>query len=92
MRLSKVASVALAPLTMAAITIPTAASASAAIPTVAGFGLQQRLDDVGGPDTGPDPNFWNGGEAGGGAGPADAGPDTGTGPGIWNGGEAAGAV
>ena len=91
--LTKVASAALAPLTVAAITIAIEASASATSPR-AGLVAQQRLDDDGtgvGPNTGPDPNFWNGGQPAGGTG-LDAGPDTGTGPGIWNGGESAGAV
>ena len=91
--LTKVASAALAALTVAAITIATEASAPAASPT-AGFVAQQRLgDDDGtgvGPNTGPDPNLWNGGDPAGGTG-IDTGTDTGTGPGIWNGGESAGA-
>jgi hypothetical protein len=92
--LTKVAAAALAPLTIAAITITIAASASTATPTVGGFVAQQRLDDDGtgvGPNTGPDPNYWNGGDPAGGTG-LDAGPDTGSGPGIWNGGESAGAT
>ena len=94
MRLIKVAAAALAPLTIAAITTATAASASAAMPPTAGFGLQQPLDDPGpgGPDTGPSPNFWNGGDPGGGTGPASAGTGSNSEPGYWNGGEAGGGT
>jgi hypothetical protein len=94
MNLTKVASAALAALTVAAITIATEASAPAASPT-AGFVAQQRLgDDDGtgvGPNTGPDPNLWNGGDPAGGTG-ISAGPDTGTGPGYFNGGNPAGGT
>ena len=91
--LTKVASVALAPLTMAAITIATAASASAVAPTAVGFGVQQPLDNQGpgGPDTGPDPNSYYGGQSAGGTGPAPAVGQS-TDPGFWTGGEAAGGT
>ena len=79
MKLTKLAAAALGPLTMAAITIATAASASAAMPTVAGSDVQQPLDDPGGAD--PDPNFWNGGQAGGDTGPASAGTGSNSDPG-----------
>jgi len=71
------------------------ASTSAAMPTVVGFGVQQPLDDnsaPGGPDTGPDPNFWNGGNAGGGTGPASPGTGANSDPGFWNGGQAGGGT
>lgn len=90
MRLTKVLVAAAVPLTMLATTIATGASASAAIPMLAGVGVHQPLDDPGGPDTGPDPNAYNGGQAGGGTGPASA-PST-TDPSFWNGGEAAGGT
>jgi hypothetical protein len=93
--LTKVASAAFAPLTVAAITcVATEASAVAASPTT-GFVAQQWLNDddnVGvGPNTGPDPNFWNGGNPAGGTG-IDAGPDTGSGAGYFNGGNPAGGT
>jgi hypothetical protein len=92
--LTKVASAALAALAVAAITIATETSAPAASPT-AGFVAQQRLgDDDGtgvGPNTGPDPNLWNGGDPAGGTG-ISAGPDTGSGPGYFNGGNPAGGT
>jgi hypothetical protein len=90
--LTKMASAVLAPLTVAAITVATEAYASAG-PT-AGFVAQQRLDDDGtgvGPNTGPDPNLWNGGDPAGGTG-LSAGPDTGSGPGYYNGGNPAGGT
>ena len=91
--LTKVASAAFAPLTVAAITIAIEVRLGGHSHR-GGFVAQQRLDDDGtgvGPNTGPDPNFWNGGDPAGGTG-LGAGPDTGSGPGIWNGGESAGAV
>lgn len=91
--LTKVASAALAAPTAAAITIATGAFASAASPT-AGLIAQQRLDDDGtgvGPNAGPDPNYWNGGDPAGGTG-LDAGPDTGSGAGYYNGGNPAGGT
>ena len=90
--LTKVAAAAFAPLSIAAVTITIAASASTATPTVGGFVAQQRLADDGtgvGPNTGPDPNYWNGGDPAGGTG-LDAGPDTGSGAGYFNGGNPAG--
>lgn len=91
--LTKVASAALAPLTVAAIAIAIGASAPTASPTT-GFVSQQRLDDDGtgvGPNNGPDPNLWNGGDPAGGTG-LSAGPDTGSGPGYYNGGNPAGGT
>jgi hypothetical protein len=90
---TKMAAAALLPLTVAAITIATEGSGSAASPTP-GFVAQQRLDDDGtgvGPNTGPDPNFWNGGDPAGGTG-LQAGPDTGSGAGYFNGGNPAGGT
>jgi hypothetical protein len=90
---TKMAAAALLPLTMAAITIATEGSGSAASPTP-GFVAQQRLDDDGigvGPNNGPDPNFWNGGDPAGGTG-LQAGPDTGSGAGYFNGGNPAGGT
>ena len=94
--LTKAVSAALAPLAVAAITIATEASS----PT-AGFVAQQRLsDDTGdnaagpnqvGPNNGPDPNFWNGGDPAGGTGLGPE-PELGSGPGYFNGGNPAGGT
>ena len=86
--LTRVVSVALASLAAAAITVAVEASS----PT-AGFVAQHRLtDDNGaGPNNGPDPNFWNGGDPAGGTG-LSAGPDTGSGGGYFNGGNPAGGT
>ena len=92
--LTKVAATALLPLAAAATTIATHSSVSAASPT-SGFVAQPWLnDDDGtgvGPNTGPDPNFWNGGDPAGGTG-SYAGPDTGTGAGYFDGGNPAGGT
>ena len=88
-------SAALAPLAVAAITIAIEASVSTASPTT-GFVAQQRIsDDNGegvGSNTGPDPNFWNGGDPAGATGGLGPEPDLGSGPGYFNGGNPAGGT
>jgi hypothetical protein len=92
--LSKMAAALVAPLAVAAAMIATEAHGSVVSP-VADLATQQWLnDDDGegvGPNTGPDPNFWNGGEPTGGTG-MDAGPGTGTGDGYFDGGQPAGGT
>jgi hypothetical protein len=90
---SKIAlAAAVAPLIVAGISVATAV----AVP-MPGFVAQPLLTDDNdgegvGSNTGSDADFWNGGEAAGGTGPASSSPDTGDGPGYFDGGNPAGGT